>query len=288
MQDALILRFIDERGVDSGGVSRDVYSAFWIELFEGSAQGCNQRVPCIRNDMGWKDWEAVGRVLAKGFVDHGFFPVHLCKAFVMACLDGPDSVSEDILVTSFMDYISDDDRDCLKKALSNMEEMDDEEYDELLDVLSRYRCRTVPSKGTVLKVVATVAHKELIQKPKYIIDACSQSFHFIRAKGITSATDLHSLYDKLTPTAKKFIKLVKASPTAQSQTDALEYFKQYIRCVEQTTLEKLVRFCTGSTVLCFDKLEIQFTKCDGFSRQPVALTCGPTLQLEWTHTNIIY
>lgn len=37
--------FLNERGVDTGGVSRDVYGTFWNELFEVSALGENERVP---------------------------------------------------------------------------------------------------------------------------------------------------------------------------------------------------------------------------------------------------
>lgn len=50
--------FVNEKGVDTGGVSRDAYGSFWTELFEIT----DERVPCIRVDMGVDDWTAAGRI----------------------------------------------------------------------------------------------------------------------------------------------------------------------------------------------------------------------------------
>lgn len=275
MEDHLTLRYIDERGVDGGGVSRDVYSAFWTELFNSSAEGCNQVVPFLRNDMGWREWEAVGRVLAKGFLDHNFFPIYLCKAFILGCLLGPDNISDTTLINSFIEYIPAEDRECLKKALGDMDNITEEENDDLLDILSRYRCRTLPRKETISKVVSTVAHKELLQKPKYIIDCFHKSSQYLKLKGIESEEDLDALYEKLNPTPKKVVKIIAASPSNPMQMNSLEYLKQYVRSLERVMLEKFLRYCTGSTVMCVEKIEVQFTQGSGFTRRPVAHTCGP-------------
>lgn len=103
-------------------------------------------VPFLRNDMGWKEWEAVGRILAKGFLDHNFFSVYLCKAFTLGCLIGPDNVSDNTLILSFIEYISADDRECLKKALSDMDSMTDVESDDLLDILSSTAVAPFPER----------------------------------------------------------------------------------------------------------------------------------------------
>ena len=69
--------FIDARGKESGrgdGVVRDMYSSFWINVSNSLLIGEKERVPLVRHDSDEKEWEVVGKILAKGFNDTGYFP----------------------------------------------------------------------------------------------------------------------------------------------------------------------------------------------------------------------
>ena len=63
--------FIDGRGHEekgSGiGVVRDALSLFWKEVYVSLLIGENERVPFIRHDYSRSDWEAIARVLLKGY-----------------------------------------------------------------------------------------------------------------------------------------------------------------------------------------------------------------------------
>ena len=74
----------DERGVDAGGVYRDAISCFWQEFNDSSTLGERERVPTLRHDFQSSEWSAVRRILAKGYLDLGYFPYMLSQAFIVS------------------------------------------------------------------------------------------------------------------------------------------------------------------------------------------------------------
>ncbi|KAK0154135.1 hypothetical protein N1851_003759 [Merluccius polli] len=89
MNMTLKMDFVNERAVDDAGVSREVYTAFWEQFLE-QCEGETERVPRLRPDFSEAEWQAVGRIWVKGFVDHGVMPVKLSIAFILACINGID------------------------------------------------------------------------------------------------------------------------------------------------------------------------------------------------------
>jgi len=80
--------FVNEKGADADGVARDVYAAFWTEFSDCAAEGAEMRVPALSPKWQDEEWKAVGRILAKGFLDQGYFPLRLAPAFTTALLFG--------------------------------------------------------------------------------------------------------------------------------------------------------------------------------------------------------
>jgi len=66
--------------------------------------GEGERVPSIRHDFKRKEWEAIARILLKGFQEYQYFPLRLSKVFVVSCLFGESAVSEQMLMELFMQY----------------------------------------------------------------------------------------------------------------------------------------------------------------------------------------
>ena len=69
-------------------VSRDVYTSFWKEAANSLLIGKTERVPYGRHDLFKYGCEAIGKILLKGYIDAGYFPVVLSKAFVLYTLFG--------------------------------------------------------------------------------------------------------------------------------------------------------------------------------------------------------
>lgn len=101
----LSIFFVDECGIDASGVARDAYSGFWEAFFLNCADGETEYVPALQPEYGKEEWEAVGRILLKGYKDHGFFPVKLSLAFVVCLLHGECEVTPDMLIESFLRYV---------------------------------------------------------------------------------------------------------------------------------------------------------------------------------------
>ncbi len=94
------VRFVDELGADNQGLSREAYSAFWKEFFLTCTCGEDERVPALFLDYGKDEWEAVGKILLKGYLDTGVYPLQLSFTFSVALINGESAVSSDILIKS--------------------------------------------------------------------------------------------------------------------------------------------------------------------------------------------
>ena len=81
------------------GVAGDIYSSFWIDVSDSLFIGEKERVSFIRHDLYKRKWEAIGKILAKGFNDTGYFPTMISKSFVQYCFYGDVSNTE--LLSSF-------------------------------------------------------------------------------------------------------------------------------------------------------------------------------------------
>ena len=56
------------------GVFRDVLSAFWREFYEECTLGEQEKVPALRHDFQMEEWQAVGQILVKEFMQAKYFP----------------------------------------------------------------------------------------------------------------------------------------------------------------------------------------------------------------------
>ena len=64
-----------------------------------------------------------------------FFSIKLGKAFTTACLFGEEAVKEDLLLESFLAYLSSDERELVNLSLNG--KLDEEQENEWLDLLER-------------------------------------------------------------------------------------------------------------------------------------------------------
>ena len=119
VQDEIIYTIIDPQGnVESGvgsGASRDVYSLFWAEVSDRYLIETDQWVPFVQHELYIPEWEAIGRILMKGYLDFGYFPIVLSYCFVHYCLYG--EVDEEELIKGFLKYLSSDERSVIEEAL---------------------------------------------------------------------------------------------------------------------------------------------------------------------------
>ncbi|XP_069125428.1 uncharacterized protein [Argopecten irradians] len=280
----LQMTFVNEAGVDNNGVSRDAYTAFWTEFLSRFAEGEEARVPSLNPQWQEEEWKSVGRILTKGYIEHGVLPLMLAPVFMHAMLFGEESVTSESLMDSFALYLSNTDRDIVHSAMADLDSLDDDDRDDLIDLLDRMGSKRVPASDEIRHAFVQMAHKELIQKPKYALDKMSEVARqalTIRSKDTDSLT---KIYDNRKPTVKKLLKIISAQPNSAEETQALGYFKQYVKAQNDNhSLSRLLRYLIGSDIMCVEKLEIIFTPLEGLARRPIAHTCGPSLELPFTY-----
>ena len=106
------------------------------------------------------------------------FPVIL-PVFTVALIFGENEVSDEILFESLLLYRNQSDRDLITAALK--EDFFDEDRDEPLDLLDRLDATTLPIQSNLKALLLKVAHKQLIQKPRYAADNVSLvASHFLK------------------------------------------------------------------------------------------------------------
>uniref|UniRef100_A0A096M4T5 HECT domain-containing protein n=1 Tax=Poecilia formosa TaxID=48698 RepID=A0A096M4T5_POEFO len=286
-KDKILLRqtlkfcFIDEKGADADGVSRDVYTTFWTEFMEHIGEGEEVRVPSLPNRWQKQEWKSIGRILLKGFKDHGYFPCRLAPAFTVALIFGESEVSEEMLFESLLLYITQSDRDLVSNVLKSG--CPDEDRDELVDLLDRLNVTALPTQDNLKGLLLSAAHKHLIQKPRYAAEQMSSTASHILKESFCSPQALLQMYQEKKPTTKRFLKLLEASPTTQAESQSFRFLQQYIRGLDDPGLRRMLRFVTGSDMICVNKVEVIFTPLEGLARRPIAHTCGPALELPWTY-----
>ena len=262
----------DEAGLGTGGVYRDAMGCFWQEVYMSCTIGEDERVLSLRHNFQTREWSAIARILAKGFIDLEYFPHMLSKAFSISVLFGEASVTENILMSSFKRYIAKDEEkvisDALEGTLPDVIDGGHEEDSEndLIEILGRFDCRKRVTESSVKSIILEIAHKQIIQKAKYVIDAWRLILQLHFKEKVPTISTLLEIYNKVEPTNKKVLALLKASPSNQAEQTSLDYLKRFVRGLDPAKLKCFLLFITGSDVICVKHITVLFTLLDGFER----------------------
>ena len=173
------------------------------------------RVPSPSPKCQEEEWRSVGRIMVKGLKDHGYFLSRLAQAFTAAVIFGEHSVSLDLLFDSLMLYLSQSEHDLLSTALQEALVSDDE--DEFLDLMDRMGVRTVPTQENLKAVLLQVAHKQIIQQPKYALDNIAAVAGPTLRKFFPIVLEIRKMYDDLKLSMRKVLKLITASPATPTE-----------------------------------------------------------------------
>ncbi|XP_057293155.1 uncharacterized protein LOC130621818 [Hydractinia symbiolongicarpus] len=278
---------IDARGEkETGigiGVDRDIYSSVWQDILDGLCVGHTERVPFVRHDFYLDEWSSIATILVKGYYDTKYFPMQLCKAFIMYCLFG--NVQNDNLIQSFLNYLTPMESKIVDDALhgKNNGLFEDEEF---LDILDRFNCKSCVTIMNVYGVILEIARQELIQRPYLMVCSWTKSMNVLRDfQEFSTFNDINLFYKKILPTNRKVVKILNAEPKNAAERECFDYLKQFIRGLDEIGLKTFLRFCTGSDVLLVEKLRVEFVPCSTAARRPIAHTCAPMLEMPSSYSN---
>ncbi|XP_028417887.1 uncharacterized protein LOC114542566 [Dendronephthya gigantea] len=222
---------IDARGEPEKGKGKgvilDVLTHFWDNCFMSLAVGRKEKTPFIRHDMQKREWQAIARILVYGYKNYGYFPLQLSFLFMASCLFGEECITTEFLLATFKEYIPAEDQDVLDQCLGDSFDKDAEDVS---DFLSSLKCFRVASQENIKEIINELAHQELIQKPRYIVNCWAPMLHMLQEhKAFQTFEDLKELYKSKTPTAKKIIKLFRAEPSNDAERESLAHLKRFVK-----------------------------------------------------------
>jgi hypothetical protein len=273
----LKFNYISEAGLDNLGVSRDAYQSFWDTFLEFSAKGENERVPLLRPDYDDRVWHSIGRILLKGYLDLGYWPLSLSRVYVTAMTLGESHVQPQQLIDGLFDFLSDHYKQICECILTN-ETLD---KDSLLEFLEMSNCKGEFAKGRQL--LLQISHNVLIQESHYALERMSSIFAQ-KEPIFQNAADITNMYALKAPTIPKVIKLLQfVEPISIAERTTQQYLRDYVRSLNPQTLKAFLKFCTGSSVICVDGIKVMYFKEYGFKQHVMARTCTCLLQVPSTY-----
>ena len=214
-------------------------------------------------------------------IDAGYFPIFLSKAFVVHCLFGDTPVSNELLIESFLNFVSPMDCSMFKEALKTTTTIyDDEEFIELLD---RYNCRSKVHALNVYGIILELAQQELIQKPFLMVCSWARSLQTLKLyQDFADVASVRQFYSKVYPTTRKVLKLLTADPKSEAQRCCYNYLLDYVRSLDKNYLVRFLRFTTGADIIIVERIDVSLVVMpDNAARRPFEHTCGPLLELPY-------
>ena len=150
LSDTIRFVIINARGEKEPGVGavveRDIYSSAWKEILDGLCVGKREHIAFVLHGLYINEWNSIANILVKGFMDTKYFPLQLCKAFIIYVLFG--EVNSDCFIKSFLNYVTPMESKIVEAALRGTPPQiyDDDDF---LDILDRFNCK---SRVTIMNV----------------------------------------------------------------------------------------------------------------------------------------
>ena len=287
----IYITFKGERAVDSGGVQRDMLSSFWEAAYNTLFEGSNLLTPMIHPQTDLAVFPIIGRILSHGYLVTGILPVRIALPTLICMLLGPPaSISKELLLDTFLDFVSSEERKTMQLALAYKEkdEFPNHLQGHLENVLANFACRLLPKPSALLSVIEQVARFEFISKPAAAISMIYSGIptnhrEFWRRQ---SPDKMVELYRHLTLNPQKMIEMLHFPEACLPQQERVYgYLRTMIGNSSSNQLRQLMRFITGSCVCNSDKITVQLNGLSGLARRPIAHTCDCVIELPTAYSN---
>lgn len=292
----LQIEYKNEIAMDLGGVSRDVFSAFWEHCYQKLFDGSGLLVPMTSAQLDTSDdsiLPLIGKILSHGYLACGFLPTRIAFPCIVGILCGPRSacanaISESILLESFADFVSLSENTVLKDALHTKSTFSNDVQERLLNILARYGCRVMPTPANLKRSLLQISRFQFINNPTAAIAQMNRGVPSIHAQFWQSQSleAFHSIYTTVAASNDKVLAIV-AFPESMNPAEerVTGYLTDMLGNMPINDLRRFLRFCTGSSVIVVKELSVQFNRISGLERRPIAHTCDCMLELPVSYVN---
>ena len=216
----LNIEFEGEIGVDAGGVTRDMFFAFWDSCCATLFDGSMLQVPMIFPQMDTSLLSRMGRILSHGYLVSGFIPVRIALPCLLVVFCGPSvEIPQSVLQEAFLDFVSGAERLLFKDALSSSVFLP-ETKEKLLNTLSRFGCRQVPTPANLHICFQQVAQFESVVSQQQHYQSCIQASLVARVHNKEKrVSNVHSALNKIIPESHALGMFIKCGRWRQEKTN---------------------------------------------------------------------
>ena len=217
--------FEDEFAEDLDGPKRAVYNTFWGEIFQMYLEGCGSVVPRFGPDISDELVCTLGRVALHGYVCNGMFPTRISKVFIKALMFGENSIDDDELVQGLLEFLIDHEREFLSQCMKK-EAFSPQEKEELLEIVSQFGVRSMPSPETIYKQLVRIGRCELLQKSMWAFKPFLQGLTDVSQEDIwKNSHELDMFYNELSVTAEKVVRYTRVDDEgSMTKAQFLDFF----------------------------------------------------------------
>ena len=287
----LYIKFEGEIAVDSGGVQRDMLSAFWEEVYVHFFDGSSLLVPTVHPNVDMSLLPKLGLILSHGYLVCGFLPTRIAFPALVSILNPPVTFPTSMLVPAFADSLSVFEAATVREALAaNSTTFSDIQNNILMTIFSRYGCREYPTPKNIHSLTENTARFEFTIKPMAAYSMMSSGIPLEERLFWQSFSleELHSLYMAINATPGKVLALFQ-EPTLASEAEqrVFTYLQQFVGNMKVDELRSFLRFTTGSSALMAENIIVTFNSTTGMARRPIAHTCGCVLELPSSYVSYL-
>ena len=285
----LIISFKEEMAIDVGGVSRDMFSAFYGTVCSKFCDGVSLLYPVVNPHVKPSELKTLGLIFSCGYLLAGVLPVRIAFPTLAAILiPKSEDLPDHVMVDSFIGSLSAAVVESARKKVESKEQFSESLQVNLLAVLSGFECREAPSVDTFSRVIRDISNHLFIRKPSAFISdvrAGIPKVHHDFWKAL-SCRDLYDMYRSMQATPAKVLSMLsEVTPSTPKEDVVLSYLRQYVGNMRQEELQSFLRFVTGSSVCTANRLVVSFNNLESLARRPVAHTCGYTLELSTSYVS---
>jgi hypothetical protein len=280
------IRYENERGIDTGGVCRDMFSGFWEHAYIKNFDGERLLVPSLNPSINMNVYNILGTILTHGYMCCGFLPTRIAFPVIMAILKGPDvSIQDGIFLEAFVDFLCAHDSSKLREAFISVQKTSSLPADtetSVIDILSRYGCTEMPTGSNLKRLVISVAKHIFIGKPLGLLyklrSGVPLPYNAFWEK--YSVETFYELYKALNATIESVLSvIVEPEDMNAAEKRVFNFFLTFICNMKNDELRTLIRFITGSSVLVTKEITVSFNHLKNLARRPISHACGSVLEL---------
>ena len=287
----LKVEFVGEFGEDFGGLTKEAFTSFWHEvsmsLFRG--EGCIAPfLPLYRmRSESWK-FTVLGKILAHTVSLTGCLPARLSRAGLVALIFD-QTVSEEILIQDFLEFVTPSEKALLLTALNNFSALSNTDKERMQTLYTVFECDCLVKGDEVSERLATIAENVLVEKPNRLYRLMKKgipSSHFDVFWSLLTVDHIDFMVQQQRPTPEKVIQVVKTreDDLTNSQERVLHFFKEFIRSLDVEELSSCLLFITGC-VYSPKEIMVSFNGLVDSHRRPIAHTCSNEIELSSTYAH---